>query len=425
MDLQDLYRVFVQCKGIVTDSRIKNNGALFVALRGESFNGNDFAQTALDNGCAFALVDEIKYEGKPGYIVVESTLSSLQELARFHRKKLGITIIGVTGTNGKTTTKELIFAILSKKKKAIATKGNLNNHIGVPMTLLSMGKEHEIAIVEMGANHCNEIAELCAIAEPDYGIISSIGKAHLEGFGTFENIIKTKAELYKSVQANNGLLFVNGDNDLLLSLSENCNRILYGSDVKCQTRGAIVDSNPLVRMTIAGDNVEISTKLVGAYNFDNLMASVCVGLYFGVDIYTIKEALESYTPDNNRSQMKTTERNTLLLDAYNANPSSMKASLNNFGLMVVENKMVILGEMLELGIDSTIEHQAIYKFACQQDFKAILLVGTWDVPLSHNTLLFPSTELLIEYLQNNIIAESTVLIKGSRGNRLERVVDYL
>jgi UDP-N-acetylmuramoyl-tripeptide--D-alanyl-D-alanine ligase len=427
MDIKDIYTLFEKEPTVSTDSRSKAIGGLFFALKGESFNGNKFAHLAIENGASYAIIDEKEYWKDDRFIVVDNVLQTLQKLANYHRQTFSIPVIGITGTNGKTTTKELINAVLSKKYKTVCTKGNLNNHIGVPLTLLSIPKDAEIAIIEMGANHPLEISELCEIANPNYGIISSIGKAHLEGFGSFENIIKTKKELYDHIAKQNNQVFVNHNDELLLSLSSNLNCIYYGSDDSIYCKGEYITSNPFVSIALFenGNKTIVQSQMIGSYNTNNMLAAACVGKKFGMSISEIKVALEAYTPDNNRSQLKITEHNTLLLDAYNANPSSMEASITNFKGLAAEHKVVILGEMLELGDVSNFEHEKLYDQVISCDFDEVYLVGQWKNVKGKNVLFFENTLALIEYLFSHRINGKTILIKGSRGNKLETIVEFL
>ena len=363
MLIEELYSIYLNCTHICTDSRKVENKSIFFSLQGDNFNGNTYAEIALNNGCSFAVIDDVNYYKDNRYILVDNTLKTLQDLAKYHRSKLKIPIIGVTGTNGKTTTKELLNAVLSKKYNTLATIGNLNNHIGVPQTILKISKFTEIAIIEMGANHLGEIAELCEIAQPNFGIITNIGKAHLEGFGSIEGIIKTKSELYNWIRKKEGTLFVNGENPILTNLSENTKRITYGNSSNNNYSANIVAANPYLEVELINKNTnkldKIKSKLVGSYNFENILAAIAIGNYFSVDKNSIINAIESYTPTNNRSQIIKTEQNRVIMDAYNANPSSMEASINNFATIAFDNKVVILGDMLELGNESEKEHLKI------------------------------------------------------------------
>lgn len=423
-----LYENYIKGRKVTTDSRNVNPGDIFIALKGENFNGNAFARMALEKGAAAAFVDEQEY-AEEGCIKVDNGLSFLQEIARYHRQQLGIPILGITGTNGKTTTKELCNAVLSTHFKTYATQGNFNNHIGVPLTLLSMDASIELGIVEMGANHPDEIKTLCDIADPDFGIITNIGKAHLEGFGNYENIITTKKQLYDHIRQKNGTIFVNADDALLMQLSEGMNRRTYGGQGE-YLKGEIKQSIPYLvysLKTLKGD-LYIKTHLIGGYNFANAMAASCAGHYFGAEPLNIQKAIENYVPANLRSQLIKTAKNMVILDAYNANPSSMQAALANFIELKADNKIVILGEMRELGKDSPAAHQAIIRLAESGNFNRILLVGG-EFEHSDNNLTFiqhfADTDALIAYLQQENLQSSCILVKGSRGNKLERIVEYL
>lgn len=427
MDIKSIYSLFVKEPIITTDSRKKCKGGLFFALKGESFNGNTFAHIALENGASYAIIDEEEFNSNERFILVDNVLETLQKLAHYHRNQFTFPVIGITGTNGKTTTKELVNTVLSQKYKTVCTKGNLNNHIGVPLTILSIPLDTEFAIIEMGANHPLEIAELCKIADPDYGIISSIGKAHLEGFGSFENIIKTKKELFDHILSKNGTVFVNHDDELITDISSNLHCIYYGKSDKDFCKGEFIESNPFVNIAIFENGIKtvINSQMIGSYNTSNMLAAACVGKKFGLSISEIKTALENYTPDNNRSQLKRTDKNTLLLDAYNANPSSMEASISNFKTLKAENKIVILGEMRELGDISDSEHEKLYNQVKSYDFEHVYLVGKWNSNNDKNISIFENTQSLISFLSLTKIEGKTILIKGSRGNKLETIVEYL
>ncbi len=433
--IKTLYHHFLKHLIVCTDTRDIKSGSIFFALKGDNFNANQFAEQALNAGCSIAVIDEEKYKKDERYILVNDVLTTLQKLANYHRKQLSIPIIAITGTNGKTTSKELLNAVLSQKYKVLATKGNLNNHIGVPLTLLNIKPEHEIAIIEMGANHQGEIAMLCAIAEPDFGIITNIGKAHLEGFGGFEGVVKTKNELYHFIKQKGGKLFVNMDNKLLQQLSEDINKITFGTSSTIDFTGKLIDSNPYVKLKYKAKNDKqsiddkpiINTQLIGNYNFENILAAACIGHYFDVSEEQIKNGLENYIPDNNRSQVMQTQSNLLLLDAYNANPSSMNAAIENFAQMQQPNKMVILGDMLELGIDSAKEHDAIVNLLKQKNISKAILVGPFFMESGKlmNVKTFATSDEVVNYLRQNPVKNTTVLIKGSRGIKLEKVVEVL
>lgn len=424
-----VYKIFSEGGCIRTDSREVKNGDVFIALKGENYNGNAFAEKALEQGASLAVIDDNAYAGDKRCLPVPDTLQFLQQLARYHRRRLGIPIIGITGTNGKTTTKELCHAVLSQKFKTVATQGNYNNHIGVPLTLLSMNQTTEIGIVEMGANHPGEIKTLCDIAEPDYGIITNIGYAHLEGFGSYENIIKTKTELYEAVKNRRGTLFVHASDELLMQQAGNQSKVTYGHS-GCFANGEIMQTVPYLVFVLKSlkGHLYVKTKLIGGYNFDNTMAASAVGLYFHIDLLQIKEAIENYTPSNLRSQLLKTNRNTIILDAYNANPSSMKAAILNFAEMKGKNKLLIIGEMRELGALSEQAHSQLLDLISEKQFPKVILVGENFEMLTNKytfTTYFKDTEDLIAYMKSLPITDSFILIKGSRGNKLERIVEYL
>jgi len=431
MEIADLYALFQKYPSVTTDSRMCSKDSIFFALKGDRFNGNLFADKALEAGCALAVVDE-RSENDPfseRIIVVDDVLATLQKLANYHRRKLKIPIIGITGTNGKTTTKELIAISLSREFKVAYTQGNYNNHIGVPLTLLSMNKSHEIGVIEMGANHPGDIRELCEIVEPNYGLITNVGKAHLEGFGSFENVIKTKGELYDFIRSHEGKVFVNKDNPVLYELSEGMDRILYGkNDPSLFASGAIADATPFLEFdwSFFDSSYRVKTRLVGEFNFDNALAAVAVSKFFGINAERISAALEEYEPRNHRSQFKRTEHNDLIIDAYNANPTSMKASLDFFtSIPSTLPKMVILGEMKELGEKSVEEHQKLLNFLSQQSFDRIYLVGDIFRKLNTTHLFFENVEVLIQSLQKEPVNGHYILLKGSHSVHLEKVVDYL
>jgi UDP-N-acetylmuramoyl-tripeptide--D-alanyl-D-alanine ligase len=430
MNTESLYNIFRQFPTVTTDSRNIPANSIFFALKGETFNGNQFAEEALRKGAAFAVVDEPAYQKINDRIIrVENVLRMLQDLARFHRRQLGLPILSITGTNGKTTTKELVAAVLSRKFKTSFTQGNLNNHIGVPLTLLSMTPETEFGVVEMGANHPGEIDQLCRIAEPDFGLITNIGKAHLEGFGSFEGVIQTKTEMYRFLQEKNGKCFVNANNPILMEHSKTMDRITYGQATSNFLAGELAASDFQVtaKALFPKGWLFLKSKLIGGYNAENILAAACIGKYFGVDPLQIQEAIASYTPSNNRSQLIRKEKNTIIMDAYNANPTSMSASLNNFSLIRQNNKCVILGDMLELGEASAEEHQKIADLVSGLDLENIFLVGKnfTGVQVAEKTKKFESVELLYDYLIKQPMENSLILIKGSRGICLEKILNLL
>ena len=431
-----LYPIFLQHPIICTDSRDCPQGSLFFALKGENFNANAFALPALEKGCAFAVVDEAEFAIDERFILVDDVLENLQQLAAYHCKQLGTPIIGITGTNGKTTTKELIAAVLKEKYNILFTQGNLNNHIGVPLTLLQMREEHQLAVVEMGANHPGEIRQLCRIACPDYGIITNVGKAHLEGFGSLEGVMKTKAELYEYIFANGKLIFINTGNSLLqqmavdsgfVSTDKKLGYSLKEEDEEARYRAVITDCSPYLQLkcTLEGEEIDLNTQLIGSYNAENVLAAVAIGGYFDLTGQQIKNGLENYVPRNNRSQLTITEHNKLVVDTYNANPTSMRAAILNFAQMKVDQKTLILGDMFELGEQSDAEHQNIIQLLQQNSFKNVLLVGK-DFKKTRNS--YPSFENvsdLIDYVNENPLRDNYILIKGSRGMKLEKVLASL
>lgn len=426
--IAELYENKIQGHRVTTDSRQIMPGDVFIALKGENFDGNTYAAEALKKGAVLSVIDNPAYQCEDCELVPDSLLF-LQELARHHRRQLGIPILGITGTNGKTTTKELCHAVLSQKFRTFATQGNFNNHIGVPLTLLSMDETTQFGIVEMGANHPGEIKTLCDIAEPDFGIITNIGRAHLEGFGSYENIIATKSALYEYVFSKNGKVFVNSSDPLLMEITAGHERSTYGLNGEL-LKGEIKQTVPYLvyaLLTLKG-HLYVKTHLVGGYNFDNAMAASAIGVYFGIDPLKIQEAIENYRPSNLRSQLIRSESNTIILDAYNANPSSMQASVSNFIEMPGEHKVMVLGEMLELGKESAKAHEELLQLATSGNFDKIFLIGNnfEHCDDKRNFIAwFPNTETLLTELKQHPLTDSFVFIKGSRGNRLERIVEYL
>jgi len=432
MDITTLYRIFLTCNGVTTDSRNCPEGSLFIALKGDSFNGNAFAAKALENGCAYAVVDEAEYapDGDARSLLVDNGLRTLQELARHHRRQVGTDIIGITGTNGKTTTKELIAAVLSQSRNILYTEGNLNNHIGVPLTLLRLRPEHSLAVVEMGASHPGDIKELVEIAEPNYGLITNVGKAHLEGFGSFEGVIQTKGELYDFLRARRGsAIFIDLDNPYLTKMGQGIPRIPYSTEGHVYINGRITGCSPYLsfewRIEDWGTLHKVQTRLIGEYNFTNVLAATTVGRFFGVDPELIDKALTEYTPQNNRSQLKKTADNTLIIDAYNANPTSMAAAIGNFSNMEAEKKMLILGDMRELGKESAAEHQKVVDCLEACGFEDVVLVGEQFAATRHTYPTYPDVHTLIAALQADKPCGKTILIKGSNGIRLSTIVEYL
>lgn len=431
MEIKELYSIFQQYPVVTTDSRDVPAGSIFFALKGETFDGNQYALKALELGAAYAVVDDAKVAAdatSDRLILVDDVLTTMQQLASYHRCQLGTTVIGITGTNGKTTTKELIASVLSRKFNVLYTQGNLNNHIGVPKTLLRMTKEHEIAVVEMGANHPGEIKTLVNIVKPDYGIITNVGKAHLLGFGSFEGVIRTKGELYDYLHRDNGTVFINNDNEYLLGISDGLRLIRYGQHKadNLLVWGEFIECSPFLKFRWQPQPsvftpYEVQTQLIGAYNIDNALAAACIGTLFGVRAEDICAALSEYAPSNNRSQLKRTDANTLVIDAYNANPTSMAAALENFRVLKAEHKMAILGAMKELGEVSAEEHARIVAQAANCGCERIWFVGEeFGDAMTHKD---------IEAVKS-AIAESqpqgyTILIKGSNSTKLIQAVDLL
>ena len=526
MMIEQLYENFLACNGVCTDSRACQEGNLFVCLKGENFDGNNFAEKAVEMGCKYVLTSrkdlltsdestnrlklrlsesrsnvyidyaerEQLHEGEARvigestlrqaqgqnidspnhqitespYIYVEDTLAALQQLAAHHRKVLGTPIVGITGTNGKTTTKELVSAVLAKKYNVLYTLGNFNNHIGVPLTLLRLTKEHDMAVVEMGANHPGEIEFLANIVMPDAGLITNVGKAHLAGFGSFEGVKNTKAELYRNLLSRGKTVFIDADSPYLTkmwekvkvrseelgvrsfcasrvqsqtclnyaeaqpkTMSEASNEELgvrsYGSDVALAVNGTVTSCTPFVNinLTIEGTTYPVQSQLIGAYNVSNMLSAACVGHYFGVSATDIADALSTYTPQNNRSQLTKTERNTLIIDAYNANPTSMEAALRNFALIQTEGKAVILGDMFELGDDSATEHQKVVSLLEQLGITEAYLLGKNFETTTGIGTRFASTPLFKEWLQAHPLSGKTLLIKGSNSMKLTTLIDAL
>ena len=461
MNIVEIYSRFKECGKVTTDTRTLVGGEIFFALKGENFDGNEYALKALEAGAAYAVVNSDSPVGRQveegvieeniasRLIVVEDTLLTLQELARWHRSMAFVggkplTVIALTGTNGKTTTKELIREVLAVKYKVTATEGNLNNSIGVPLTLLKIDKETELAVVEMGASHPGDIKELVNIALPNYGLITNVGKAHLLGFGSFEGVIQTKGELYDYLRRTADKVFLNTDNPYLCRMaaerglhndSERPDQSLvipYGLEYQKAEVLPSSAEHPFLRVCIAGRTVR--TNLVGSYNADNVMAALAVGQYFGVSFEEAVQAIEAYHPSNNRSQMTRTERNTLIVDAYNANPTSMEAALKNFKDVEADHKTAMLGDMLELGEDSVSEHIRIAEMALKLNLERICFVGSefkkaiseMDPALTTERVrCFCTSVELAEYLKNTPITSSVILLKGSRGTRMEKVIEFL
>lgn len=427
MTLAELYELFLHNPKITTDSRNCPKGSLFFALKGERFDGNAYASKALASGCTYAIIDNPDYYTGERTLLVQDALKTLQQLAHRHRKLLGIPVIGITGTNGKTTTKELLAAVLSTKYNLLYTEGNLNNQIGVPLTLLRLNRDHEMAVVEMGANHPGDIKELVSIALPNYGIITNVGYAHLEGFGSFEGVVKTKGELYDFLRQTKGRIFINRNNEYLQAIAGGIEQTTYGTTDDVFASGHVIASNPYLCFDWKqqGKVHTVETHLIGAYNLDNVLATVAIGRYFKVPAERISRAIAAYEPTNNRSQLKKTDNNELVIDAYNANPSSMKVALDNFASMPIAPKAVILGDMRELGPTSDALHAEVVAQVKAGKYDKVYLCGEHFVRTGTGFDTFATTELLLEHLARKPLKGYHILIKGSHGMALERTVEVL
>ncbi|QBQ42828.1 UDP-N-acetylmuramoyl-tripeptide--D-alanyl-D-alanine ligase [Sphingobacterium psychroaquaticum] len=435
MDIHALYKLYQENPVISTDTRTIPEGSIFFALRGEKFNANTFAAQALATGASYVVVDEANYVVDDRCILVDDVLSTLQQLANFHRQQLTIPVIGVTGTNGKTTTKELLYAVLSQKFKTYATKGNLNNHIGVPLTLLAIQDDVEVAIIEMGANHLGEIGFLCSIAEPTCGLITNVGKAHLEGFGSFEGVKKTKGELYDFLKRTDGLLFLQGDNEHLTEMEKQrgINHVVrYGFSSANDIIGKLETANPLLtiswRTHKEGEAALsiVKTNLTGSYNTENILAAVAVGLHFGLTKEEVNVGLESYTPTNNRSQITKTANNVVIADYYNANASSMAAALDNIAVIEASKKAIILGDMFEMGEESFVEHQKVIAKAQSIGVDRLIFVGkAFYEQREVADEFYQTTEEAIEAILRNPVSGCTILLKASRGMAFEKLMEVL
>lgn len=425
--LSKLYEKFCEATGFTTDTRNIKKGNIFFALKGDNFNGNTFAKKALDLGCSCVVVDEKQIDDDERYFLVDNVLTTLQQLATHHRTLLKTPIIALTGSNGKTTTKELIACVLEKKFNILATKGNLNNHIGVPLTLLSLNRSHELAVIEMGANHQGEIKALCEIAKPNMGLITNIGRAHLEGFGGIEGVIKGKTEMYAYLQSHNATVFYNHDNELLKKLvPKNISLLSYGRSPENYCSYTAIENNKYAGVLY--DNSKIISQLQGQHQYENIAVALCIGKYFEIPSKTIAEAISLYIPENNRSQELKTDNNTILLDAYNANPTSMKVALEHFLSKSDKDQLVILGDMFELGEYSKIEHQAIIKLLKSNDTNCMaILVGKafYELKTDDSFQYFEKTEDCYAYLKTEPIKKKSILIKGSRSMKLESLTELL
>lgn len=441
--MKELYQIFLTSTGVSTDTRNITEGSIFFALKGASFNGNSFAQEALNKGAIYAVIDEPDYKTSDKMLLVDDALSTLQALASYHRRTLKTLIIAITGSNGKTTTKELIKSVLGQRLNIVATQGNLNNNIGVPLTLLSIKPETDVAIVEMGANHPNEIAFLCRIAGPDYGYITSIGKAHLEGFGSFEGVIKTKAELYDYLKAHHKMIIADADNPITEALLEDYDKVYRfgtGKDVNVSVRcigtqpvkiqfadsivqTSIDDNFPIPIEYIQNQWVQATSHLVGSYNFSNIAAAVAFGRYFKLSPEALQQGIQAYIPQNNRSQLIEWQNNTVLLDAYNANPSSMLAAINN--LLTMNNKskkVLVLGDMFELGDYALQEHQHIVDIIAKNSWEAVFLVGKHFAQTHSPYPTYETFEAFKQDFSKKVFHNCLILIKGSRGMAMERTL---
>jgi UDP-N-acetylmuramoyl-tripeptide--D-alanyl-D-alanine ligase len=445
---EDIYQLYLQHPVISTDTRKIAPGSLFFALKGDKFDANTFAEKAIEAGAAYAIIDNPAYALGEKYILVNDGLTALQNLAAHHRRQLTIPVIGLTGTNGKTTTKELINAVLSQRFNTLATEGNLNNHIGVPLTILKITAAHEMAVIEMGANHQREIALLCSIAQPTHGLITNVGKAHLEGFGGVEGVRKGKGEMYdylapkndeeRAIDKPEGVAFINSDDAVLMAMKEErglSNVIYYGKNENPNNiiSGKLLDSSPLLVLewtdNLEGDSYTVPTHLTGAYNLDNILVAICIGSTFGLTPEEISDGIAGYEPKNNRSQIQRTVTNTLVCDFYNANPSSMFVAIDNMDKMQGSHKVLILGDMFEMGADSAAEHLSVLQKAMKADVQERIFIGkdffSQKSAASENATFYLTAEDAIEGLKTNPITNATVLIKGSRGMALERLVGLL
>lgn len=432
MQIEQLYQIYKKANAVSTDSRTVQQNDLFFALSGDRFNGNQFAKAALEKGAGFAVIDDAQHEMKERTILVKDSLQTLQNLASHHRQQFKIPVIGVTGSNGKTTTKDLMARVLSSHYKTHFTQGNFNNHIGVPLTLLAMPEKTEVAIIEMGMNHLKEISELCEIADPTHGLITNIGKAHLEGVGGIQGVKKAKAELYDYLKSKKRLIFVNRDERFLWEelVGDYRKKLGYSSDIDLAANPIyqveLMENRRFVKVQMLddlGQAIQVHTQLIGEYNFNNIMTAIAIGQYFKVPPKKIKSALENYVPANNRSQWIKRGNNTYILDAYNANPTSMRHVLEYFGQLHAPKKIAILGDMLELGEDSLLEHQMLLEYIEGLDFQQVILVGDQFGQCQSDCLHFETVEQLTKWFQQQAFEATTFLIKGSRGMKLEKLLD--
>ena len=424
MNIEDIYKIYLQFPSIQTDSRKLQKDDLFFALKGPNFNGNNFAQQAFETGAAYVIADEPLSFTDERIIHVEDALKTLQQLARFHRDQFKIPFIAITGSNGKTTTKELLHEVLATTFKTYTTKGNLNNHIGVPLTILKIKSDAEIAVIEMGANHLHEIESYCEYTQPTHGLITNIGKAHLEGFGSIENVKRGKGELFKYLDANDEIAFINTDDPAVLELSTRMKNVVYYGSKSDKANGEILKNDPFIEIEIEGEApLNIKTNLVGAYNLPNILAAVCIGKYFKVDNEKIKAAIENYSPSNSRSQLIQKDSNSIILDAYNANPGSMKAAIENFAAIKGDKKILLLGSMMELGTESEKEHADIISLINKYKWDSVVLVGNNFREIKHKYINYDNALQAGDWLRKGNIKNAQILIKGSRSMQMEKVLE--
>lgn len=424
MNIDDIYKIYKQFPSVQTDSRKLQKDDLFFALKGNNFNGNNFAKQALEVGAAYVIADEPLPFSDERIIQVNDGLQTLQQLAKFHREQFNIPFIAITGSNGKTTTKELVHEVLSSSYITYTTKGNLNNHIGIPLTILKIKSDAQMAVIEMGANHLKEISGYCEYAQPTHGLITNIGKAHLEGFGSVENVKKGKGELFEYLNLNHGIAFVNTDDNAVMELSTNLKNVIYYGSKGEKSTGIILKNDPFIEVKINGPSpMNIKTNLVGAYNLPNILAAVCIGRYFKIDAQKIKKAIENYSPSNSRSQLIKVNNNTIILDAYNANPGSMKAAIENFATMQGNKKILMLGSMMELGSESEKEHAAIISLIDQYKWHAVVLVGDNFKEINHHYINYDNALQARDWLKKAEVENVQILIKGSRSMQMEKVLE--
>jgi len=423
-----LYAIYIQYPNVTIDSRSCKKDDFFIALTGENFDGNIYAQKALDQGCSYALIDNPDYYIDKRTLLVKHCLFTMQRLARRHRDALGLPVLAITGTNGKTTTKELITKVLRKKYKTLSTLGNFNNNIGVPLTLLRLRKDDQLAIIEMGASHLGDITELVQIANPDYGLITNVGQAHLEGFGSFEGVLQTKSELYDYLRNKKAMIFLHTNNPYLCKKAKGLKNLTYGTS-HATIEGCLITANPYVSFTWHSPSQEalnqVKTHLIGHYNLDNLLATIAVGYHFGVPATLINEAITQYKPKNNRSQLEKTSQNTLIIDTYNANPTSMEAALTNFATLTANPKALILGDMRELGKESLLLHSKVIETIKRMDLDRILLCGDQFGQVGKDFETYATTKQLCEALKKTPLKGYHILVKGSHGMHLEETLPFL